>query len=196
MQPGIYRAAKANCHQIKMKEILHADHSKEIVQKRLLVFALDTSECSKYAIDWAKKLLLTKNDKIILVNIRSPVVQSTISAISEKAGLTSLTEKAGINVPYIKSDREGEEKLNHLKAEEQKQLLEWFANSLNEFSLEYYGGVGDAHKDLLDFIETLKCDLIVIGQRGEGVLKTALGGVSDYIVSHSKDPVLLVKKKE
>ncbi|KAJ3252325.1 hypothetical protein HK103_001631 [Boothiomyces macroporosus] len=178
-----------------MKEIIHSDHSKDSEHKRLLVFALDSSDCSKYAVDWSKKHLLKEDDKIIIVNIRAPVEPSAITSISEKTGLASLTEKAGINVPYIKADPEKDEKLNHVQAKEQKQLLDCYAKCFEECNLEYFGGVGDPYKDLLDFIDTLKCDLIVIGQRGEGVLKSVLGGVSDFVVNHSKDPVLVVKKK-
>ena len=40
-----------------------------------------------------------------------------------------------------------------------------------------------------------KCDLIVIGSRGLGVIRrTILGSVSDYVVNHTHIPVVVCPK--
>jgi len=53
---------------------------------------------------------------------------------------------------------------------------------------------GHEAKEIIDFAQKGKFDLIVIGARGRGTIKQMLlGSVSNTIVHSSKIPVLLIK---
>lgn len=54
---------------------------------------------------------------------------------------------------------------------------------------------GDAAKEILDYADAIKADLIIIGNRGLGAFsKTLLGSVSSKVLSQSKSSVLVVKE--
>lgn len=54
-------------------------------------------------------------------------------------------------------------------------------------------GVGDPAHTLVDMIERWACDLVLIGARGQGALRSALlGSVSQEVVSASPVPVTIV----
>lgn len=56
-------------------------------------------------------------------------------------------------------------------------------------------GKGDARDEVVDFVESVKADLLIVGSRGLGALKRAfLGSVGDYCVHHAHTPVLIVKQ--
>ena len=53
---------------------------------------------------------------------------------------------------------------------------------------------GDAAAQILAVSEEAEVDLIVIGNRGQsGLTGWFLGGVTNYVVSHCKKPILIVK---
>jgi len=59
---------------------------------------------------------------------------------------------------------------------------------------EAFSETGSPAVVILDFIESLKADMVVMGSRGLGVVKgVLLGSVSQYIIEQSKVPVLVVK---
>lgn len=55
-------------------------------------------------------------------------------------------------------------------------------------------GVGPAPEAIVKMSEEFKADLIIMGNRGMGLVKRmALGSVSTYVLHHVKCPVLIVK---
>jgi len=55
---------------------------------------------------------------------------------------------------------------------------------------------GSAGEGLVQMAEEEQCDLIVMGTRGLGsIRRTILGSVSDYVLHHSKVPVIICPKK-
>ena len=58
-------------------------------------------------------------------------------------------------------------------------------------------GVGDVAHTLVDMIESLGCDLVVIGAKGQGAISSALlGSVSQEVAHASPVPVTIVKHAE
>jgi nucleotide-binding universal stress UspA family protein len=52
---------------------------------------------------------------------------------------------------------------------------------------------GNAGSSILKIIENENCDLVVIGSRGLGTIKSLLlGSVSNYVIHHTQCPVLLI----
>ncbi|KAJ3309359.1 hypothetical protein HDV04_006198 [Boothiomyces sp. JEL0838] len=161
-----------------MKDITHIQYLKDSEFKRVLVLPLDHSDYSKYTVDWCKEKMLLKTDKIILVNVRS------------------VSDKTPYMLPYVQLtgyDHDLDARMKALHYQQQERLMESYCKELQDFNVEFYIGVGDK-TDLADFIDGLNADLIIMGQRGESLMKLLWGSYSKYILDHCKAPVLIVKK--
>lgn len=61
--------------------------------------------------------------------------------------------------------------------------------------VQTYNETGEPRIVITEFAQHNKADMIVIGNRGLGIIESLLiGSVSSYVVKHSKCPVLVVKK--
>lgn len=71
-----------------------------------------------------------------------------------------------------------------------KRTSDWIAE--HGLDVDAIMAVGDARAMLLETITKKKPDIVVIGKRGQGVLKEmVLGSVSAYLIRHVKCPVLV-----
>lgn len=56
-------------------------------------------------------------------------------------------------------------------------------------------GRGETRDEIVDYMESVKGDMLVLGSRDLGTLKrTFIGSTSDYCVHHCHCPVLIVKQ--
>jgi nucleotide-binding universal stress UspA family protein len=80
---------------------------------------------------------------------------------------------------------------------EAKNILDSAQNQAKEFDVEYETALlkGDNIASIIvDYNRKNDFDIIVIGSRGHGKFKTTiLGSVSNNVLHHSKNPVLIVK---
>lgn len=89
-----------------------------------------------------------------------------------------------------------EEALIVLK-KEAEQTLDQLAKMYNGNELMKFMPTGHPTEDILKTAETWKADLIVMGTHGRTGLKHLLmGSVAEYIIHHSKVPVLIVPLKK
>ncbi|KAJ3310668.1 hypothetical protein HDV04_004715 [Boothiomyces sp. JEL0838] len=158
-----------------MKQVVNVKYLKDNEFNRVIVLPLDDCESSQYAVEWSKKYLFTKSDKIVLVNCKS------------------ITELAKAALPSISLGKDKDEDLHE---NDQQKMMECYVSELEGFNVEYYIGVGDVKKDLTEFVDSLHGNLVVIGQEGEGIGKTLMGTVSTYVTKYCKAPVLIVKWDE
>ncbi|KAJ3268460.1 hypothetical protein HDV01_002740 [Terramyces sp. JEL0728] len=147
--------------------------------KRTLALPVDASQNSKFAVSWCKNYLFTKTDRIALVNI----VNSRL-----------ITEHSPLHVPNLTVAPGDQGIIKQQHADEQCQLMQTFVDELKGFNVEYYVGVGDAKRDLVDFIDDLKPDLVVICQK-QGIAKTVWETVGKFIIAHCNAPVLIIGRK-
>ena len=88
-----------------------------------------------------------------------------------------------------------EEALIVLKKEAEESLAE-FAKMYNGNEILKFMPEGHPKEDILKTAEVWKADLIVMGTHGRTGLKhLLLGSISEYIVRHSKIPVMVVPSK-
>ncbi|KAJ3331262.1 hypothetical protein HDU76_003642 [Blyttiomyces sp. JEL0837] len=155
----------------------HATDDQEPIS-RVVAMALDDSEYSQHALDWAISNVIRKTDLVVLLNVR-PFVQSP--------------------GPYGAMYMDFTEFL--VSAEEQSRneahtLLKSYARQLkhHNIAVKAIAMRGDAREEISRKVDEVNADLLIMGSRGHGLVKRAfLGSVSDYCVRHVHCPVLIVK---
>jgi len=147
--------------------------------KKIMV-AVDDSEFSHYALQWALNNLHLYGSAVSLVIFHAqPVVAFNTGA------------PMGITTPG----------LIETILVQQKQVSQAILSRAKEMCaqknviVETVSEIGDPKDAICDAVEKFKIDLLITGNHGYGMLKRAfLGSVSNYCVQHAKCPVLVTKK--
>ncbi|GLJ11121.1 hypothetical protein SUGI_0143650 [Cryptomeria japonica] len=147
--------------------------------KKIMV-AVDESEFSHYALEWAlNNLQLYGKDVSLVVLHAQPFI-----AINSAATM-------GVTPP----------ELIEVLLNQQKQVSEALLARAKEIcaqknvNVETMVEIGDPKDAICDAAEKMQIDLLVLGNHGYGMVKRALlGSVSSYCVHHAKCPVLVVRK--
>ncbi|RIB22039.1 hypothetical protein C2G38_1035968 [Gigaspora rosea] len=143
---------------------------------RVVVIAIDQSEYSQKAFDWAVKNFLRKDsDLVVLVNVRpSPTT-------------------AG---PYGASYMDFAEVIDEQQRVSSHNLLKEFATKLksHDFACKAVAMQGDPREEIVRKVSELHASALIVGSRGLGILKRIfIGSVSDYCSHHCKCTVVVVK---
>ncbi|CAG8580263.1 5171_t:CDS:2 [Acaulospora morrowiae] len=148
---------------------------------RVVVLAIDQSEYSHHAFEWAVKNFLRKeSDLVVLVNVRP--IPSIPGPYAIGASYMDFSE-------VVTSIEEQHRVASHA-------LLKDFASRLKaqNFALKAIAMRGDARDEIVRKVSELNADALVLGSRGLGALKrTILGSVSDYCSHHCNCTVVIVK---
>ncbi|KAA8532697.1 hypothetical protein F0562_032730 [Nyssa sinensis] len=153
-----------------------------IGSKKKVMVAIDESECSHYAFEWA------------LQNLRDSIANSellifTAQPISEYSYLYA--SSFGVTSPdLVRSFQENQKKAALV-------LLEKAKNICSNYGIvaETITEVADPKEAICEAVEKLDIQLLVLGSHGRGALTRAfLGSVSNYCANHAKCPVLIVRK--
>ncbi|XP_008797667.1 universal stress protein A-like protein [Phoenix dactylifera] len=154
----------------------------ESTKKRAMV-AIDESECSHHALDWA------------LANLRdslsSPLIIFTVQPLQSISILAAASY--GSPAPeLIRSVQEHQQKVSVALLEKAKEIC-----SERGVVAETITEVGDPKEAICQAVEKFDVNLLILGNQGKGTLQRAfLGSVSNYCVHNAKCPVLVVKKSE
>ncbi|CAG8603098.1 1690_t:CDS:2, partial [Diversispora eburnea] len=125
---------------------------------RIVVIAIDQSDYSRYAFDWAvNNFLRRESDLVVLVNVRQ---------IPSEPGPFA----AGyLNFSDVMTSLEDQNKL------ESHELLHEFAAKLKaeKFACKAIATRGDARDEIVRKVSELKADVLILGYRGLGAIKRA-----------------------
>ncbi|CAG8614630.1 5040_t:CDS:2, partial [Dentiscutata heterogama] len=162
---------------------------------RVVVIAIDQSEHSQNAFDWAIKNFLRKDgDLVVLVNVRPiPTVPGQYSALGASymdftEVVASLEEQVSLRSSICMTHRVS----SHT-------LLKEFSAKLksHDFACQAIAMRGDARDEIVRKVSELKASALIVGSRGLGALKRIfLGSVSDYCSHHCDCTVIIVKTTE
>ncbi|CAG8746086.1 8280_t:CDS:2, partial [Cetraspora pellucida] len=125
---------------------------------RVVVIAIDQSEHSQYAFDWAVKNFIRKDsDLVVLVNVRP--IPSVPGPYAIGASYMDFTE-------VVTSLEEQHRVSSHA-------LLQEFAAKLksHDFACKAIAMRGDARDEIVRKVSELNADALVVGSRGLGALK-------------------------
>jgi nucleotide-binding universal stress UspA family protein len=147
-----------------------------------VLFCFDGSEGSREAMRAAAEVINRPADAIVLT------VWETVATRLALAGAFS----AGITVGGADFDDE-EESYARSVAEDGAQRAREHGYKASPMTVESFEGIPKA---ILETAEDVSARLIVCGQRGRGVLRSALlGSVSHALASHTRHPILIAPEK-
>lgn len=168
-----------------------------ITEKRRVALAYDGSEDANKLFDWAiMNIIRPESDHIIL-----------LSAIHrhEKAGSTLFTKKDEktkdndlpmLSTTVTKVDEAIKDIEHHPQGQTARQRLEDMSDKLRQINVSSEEHIlwGDAKTLLPRYTEAHKVDLLIVGSRGLGAVKSVfLGSVSDSCLKECPCPVLVVR---
>uniref|UniRef100_A0A0C9QNS5 TSA: Wollemia nobilis Ref_Wollemi_Transcript_15672_657 transcribed RNA sequence n=1 Tax=Wollemia nobilis TaxID=56998 RepID=A0A0C9QNS5_9CONI len=154
---------------------------------RRIMIAVDESEESMYALQWAMDHLVAPEkskgethfvglDRLVIVHAENQM------ALTGQVALT----------PHVLEVIERRQKLNTERVLSRAKAICEGCN----VNLETKMVNGDPRYAICEAAEKLKVNLLVIGSRGHGAIRRAvIGSVSNYCAHHAKCPVLIVKKQ-
>ncbi|XP_009612671.1 universal stress protein PHOS32-like [Nicotiana tabacum] len=151
--------------------------------KPVLIFAVDDSEHSFYALEWTLDHYFacpsTSPFKLVVIHAKSNAYAACAVGMAGPGRIDVLT--------LIETDiKRGAEKV----IEKTKELCK--SKRLKEVSCEVIEG--DARNVICDAVDKHHASLLVMGSHGYGAFKRAvLGSVSDYCSHHANCSVMIVK---
>jgi nucleotide-binding universal stress UspA family protein len=146
-----------------------------------IVLAIDGSDFSKVAVKGLAKMPLSNDSEVHIINIYEYRALSTSGLHSAKTTLYKYPDEVIKNAQKI-----GEK----IISEAVKVLKEKNGSLTITTSIES----GLPKKIILEKAESFDADLIVVGSQGQGVLsRFLLGSVSQYVATHAKCSVMIIK---
>ncbi|KAM0831416.1 hypothetical protein ACQ4PT_065553 [Festuca glaucescens] len=150
-----------------------------------MMVAIDESECSNYALEWALRNLAPRRLVLFTVQPFSP-----LNYVPAAAG--SPLGPSVVSPELIRSVSEHQRQLAQALVDKAKAIC-----AEHGIDAETIIEVGDPKETICEAAEKLNVDLLILGSHSRGpIQRFFLGSVSNYCTHHAKCPVLVVKKKE
>jgi nucleotide-binding universal stress UspA family protein len=149
-----------------------------------IVLAIDGSEFSKVAVKELAKFSLPQGSEISIINVYEHPAMSTPELIST-------TDTLDV---YYREFIANAEKLGE-KIVSDAVIIISEKNSSITITRSVVSGL--PKKEILEKAESFDADLIVVGSQGQGAFsRLLLGSVSQYLATHAKCSVMIVKDKD
>tara|TARA_R110000868_G_scaffold107999_1_gene295123 strand:- start:578 stop:1039 length:462 start_codon:yes stop_codon:yes gene_type:complete len=149
-----------------------------------IVLAIDGSDFSKAAVKGLSKMPLPNDSEVNIINIYEYRALPTSGLHSTKATLYKYPDDVIKNAQKI-GDKIISEAIKVLKEKN---------DSLN-ITTSVVSGL--PKREILEKAEAFDADLIVVGSQGQGAFsRFLLGSVSQYVATHAKCSVMIVKDKD
>ncbi|KAH7516515.1 hypothetical protein FEM48_Zijuj10G0143300 [Ziziphus jujuba var. spinosa] len=155
--------------------------------------AVDESECSHYALQWAlQHLTHTIVDSHLVIFTVQPFVNSGF-ALAATYGTAPVELTASLQDNQKKIALALLDKAKEICAKHGVFIL--CSKFSSAIVAETITEIGDPKETICEAVEKLNIELLVLGSHSRGAIGRAfLGSVSNYCVHHAKCPVLVVKK--
>ena len=150
---------------------------KELITKILV--ALDGSDQSKYALDYAVNLAVQTSAQIQLITVIPPVFLPTYSIhVLKSAAVSDCQKQLEISFQGVLTKA-----LSYIKQQ----------NANLKASTKFVAG--EPHKEIVKAAKLGDFDLIIMGSRGLDGQISFQGSVSSKVINESPCPVLIIKQK-
>ncbi|CAN1826429.1 Universal stress protein A-like protein [Linum perenne] len=158
------------------------------MEKKKVMVAIDESEFSHYALEWA---LSNLGDTISKSS--APLLLFTAQPFSDFAYLNAST--FGAAPELVASVHENQKKVTIALLDKAKQICSAQLITGSQVEVETETEIGDPKQAICDAVDKHGIQLLVLGSHSRGPIQRAfLGSVSNYCVHNAKCPVLVVKK--
>ncbi|CEP09102.1 hypothetical protein [Parasitella parasitica] len=170
-----------------------------ITEKRRVAIAYDGSEDAQRLFDWSvKNIIRPDSDHIILLSaVKRDDKTSGAGLFAKKETSPPKAEDLPMLSTTVSKVNEAIEKTeNTPQGQTARQRLEAMSHNLNQtnISSEVHILWGEAKALIPRFTEAHKVDLLIVGSRGLGAVKSVfLGSVSDTCLKECPCPVLVVR---
>lgn len=149
-----------------------------------IILAIDGSPFSKAAVKVLAKMPLPSDSKVSIINVYEHPAMSTPELISTAGSIDT----------YYKEFINNAQKIGEKIVSEAVELLKEKNGSLT-ITTNVVSGL--PKREILEKAESFDADLIVVGSQGQGAFsRFLLGSVSQYLATHAKCSVLIVKEKD
>ncbi|CAM8982942.1 unnamed protein product [Rhodiola kirilowii] len=159
-------------------------HPPPVVEKPVMIFGIDESEHSYYALEWTLDHFFAP-----FAANQYPFKLQILHSKPTAAYTAGLAGIGGVDIlAHVEAD------LKKVSARVAENALEICATkSVTDMDLQVMEG--DPRNALCEAVEKHHAAMLVIGNHGRGAIKRAvLGSVSDYCAHHAHCSVLIVKK--
>lgn len=166
------------------------------MEKRRVALAYDGSEDANKLFDWSvKNIFRPETDHIILLSAVHRNEKAT-PGLFKKDEKPKEGELPMLSTTVTKVNEAIKEVENHPHGLTARQRLEDMSNKLREYNVSSEEHIlwGDAKTLLPRYTQSHKVDLLIVGSRGLGAVKSVfLGSVSDTCLKECPCPVLVVR---
>uniref|UniRef100_A0A0D9V1H1 UspA domain-containing protein n=1 Tax=Leersia perrieri TaxID=77586 RepID=A0A0D9V1H1_9ORYZ len=153
-----------------------------------VMVAVDESECSHHALEWALRNLAA--------SIAPPLLVITVQPLLPLGYVSAASFGSPLGIPVVAPE------LIKSMQEQQQQLSQALIDKANQICAQHGVAVetmiktGDPKEMICEAAEESRVDLLIVGSHSRGpVQRLFLGSVSNYCMHHCKCPVLVVKKQ-
>ncbi|XP_062179984.1 universal stress protein PHOS34 [Phragmites australis] len=156
--------------------------------ERRIGVAMDYSDSSKKALDWAIDNLLRRGDTLVVLHVLHHGGEEAQNTLWAKSG----------SPPIPLSEFREPKVMQHYGVKPDAEVLDAIDTAARQKELKVVAKLywGDAREKLCDAVEELKIDTLVMGSRGLGpIQRILLGSVTNYVLSNASCPVTVVKGK-
>ena len=148
-----------------------------------IVLAIDGSDFSKEAVNELVKMPLPDDSEISIINVYEHPAMSTPELMTMGGSLNN----------YFEEFISGAQKIGNKIVSEASNVLK---SKNEEFIITTSVVSGLPKSAILEKAESFDADLIVVGSQGQGAFsRFLLGSVSQYLATHAKCSVMIVKDK-
>jgi nucleotide-binding universal stress UspA family protein len=160
----------------------------EVVMFKKVLVPFDESEHAQHALQMAFKLCEGDEPaKVIVLKVAPPMDfdDSTFEIAARMAG-----------VPQVDKATLDEARANYMdahKKEVQEKIEEYFSAIPENIDVQIVVKNGRPHDEICEFAKEHEVECIVMGRRGLGAIRAALGSVSSAVLRSTDLPVLVVK---
>lgn len=155
--------------------------------ERKIGVAIDSSPCSRKALQWAIDNVVRKGDHLVLVTVQpegyseETEKQLWVATGSPLIPLSEIRDAHVMKKYGIKPDPETVDIISLAAAQKEVVVL-----------MKIFWG--DAREKLCEAVDHIPLHCLIVGNRGLGKIKRAImGSVSNYVVNNSSCPVTVVK---
>eukprot|EP00245_Coleochaete_scutata_P006357 TRINITY_DN20781_c0_g1_i1.p1 TRINITY_DN20781_c0_g1~~TRINITY_DN20781_c0_g1_i1.p1 ORF type:complete len:338 (-),score=78.04 TRINITY_DN20781_c0_g1_i1:603-1616(-) len=151
---------------------------------RRMVVAVDGSDSSDYAVEWAIKNVFKEGDHALLLSATSSAFDLMTADTANEYPMSVAVSPVHIEDQDRQLTKDGVQLVNHYIA------------VLKAAKVEAEGEVvkGDAGSWIVQEADKFDADAIIMGSHGYGIVKrTIMGSISDYVKNNSSRPLVLVR---